>query len=342
MKRLFALILSISTLLSCAACYKVFLPGGSHNGGETTAPSQTEPEIADETQQIQNLITAGEYQQAYDLLEAIETPTPEQVNLRKGFHYQLVEEKRDDGSILYTYDSRGNLIHKVNNIRDEEYTYTYDEKDNLLTEEYQLGDYSTKTENIYDQDGVLTDCYYSTNNGKSLHYGYSYAYDQNGNVTEKNTCSYGEEYTWKSAYTYDDRGNVLTEKSYASGELISTTTYTYDENNNVLTKDVVSTYDFENAHTDYTYDENGNLLTEEETTDSYVFYRYTCTYDAKGNRITYDREDTEGKYHHTYTYDENGNMIQEYIEGQDYYSSSSYTSTRTYTWKLFFNPNRTE
>ena len=70
---------------------------------------------------------------------------------------QLVEEKREEGSIYYTYDKNGNLVGKEGK---EKYTYSYDGENRLLRATVQSGNSVTIESYTYDYEvSFLVSCF---------------------------------------------------------------------------------------------------------------------------------------------------------------------------------------
>ena len=143
---------------------------------------------------------------------------------------------------------------------------------------------------------------------------YTYAYDDNGNVTSITKGSASASYTYDSlnqltrvndgftnkttTYTYDNAGNILERKEYAytTGELgtpTDTVSYTYDS----TWKDKLVSYDGQTI----TYDEIGNPLS----------YRgYTLTWQGKRLQSLSGNSTTA-----SYTYDEQGVRSSKTVNG---------------------------
>ena len=143
---------------------------------------------------------------------------------------------------------------------------------------------------------------------------YTYAYDDNGNVTSITKGSASASYTYDSlnqltrvndgftnkttTYTYDNAGNILERKEYAytTGELgtpTDTVSYTYDS----AWKDKLVSYDGQTI----TYDEIGNPLS----------YRgYTLTWQGKRLQSLSGNNTTA-----SYTYDEQGVRSSKTVNG---------------------------
>ena len=113
-----------------------------------------------------------------------------------------------DDKIVYTYDTRGNLVskhtEKYRNYTDS--TYTYDSQDRRIEEIH-------------------------TYNGGSLSR-YTYTYDESGNLLTITSYSENNQVTYAKTYTYDAYGNIVTcVYDYMGGDgydpFTSTTTYSY-------------------------------------------------------------------------------------------------------------------
>ena len=240
---------------------------------------------------------------------------------------RLIRSASDNGSeYLYEYDLNNNLtkLHQSAGGSDWTTEYTYD-KDNrpvtvtvngkTITDSYNAT--GTRASRVYGfstpytvaltylagANGSKTAMLQSYKNGSED--AYTYAYDDNGNVTSITKGSASASYTYDSlnqltrvndgftnkttTYTYDNAGNILERKEYAytTGELgtpTDTVSYTYDS----AWKDKLVSYDGQTI----TYDEIGNPLS----------YRgYTLTWQGKRLQSLSGNSTTA-----SYTYDEQG------------------------------------
>ena len=240
---------------------------------------------------------------------------------------RLIRSVSDNGSeYRYEYDLNNNLtkLHQSAGGSDWTTEYTYD-KDNrpvtakvngkTVTDSYNAT--GTRASRVYGfstpytvaltylagANGSRTAMLQSYRNGSEA--AYTYAYDDNGNVTSITKGSASASYTYDSlnqltrvndgftnkttTYTYDNAGNILERKEYAytTGELgapTDTVSYTYDS----TWKDKLVSYDGQTI----TYDEIGNPLS----------YRgYTLTWQGKRLQSLSGNSTTA-----SYTYDEQG------------------------------------
>ena len=249
---------------------------------------------------------------------------------------RLIRSVSDNGSeYRYEYDLNNNLtkLHQSAGGNDWTTEYTYD-KDNrpvtakvngkTITDSYNAT--GTRASRVYGfstpytvaltylagANGSKTAMLQSYKNGSED--AYTYAYDDNSNVTSITKGSASASYTYDSlnqltrvndgftnkttTYTYDNAGNILERKEYAytTGELgtpTDTVSYTYDS----AWKDKLVSYDGQTI----TYDEIGNPLS----------YRgYTLTWQGKRLQSLSGNNTTA-----SYTYDEQGVRSSKTVNG---------------------------
>ena len=240
---------------------------------------------------------------------------------------RLIRSASDNGSeYQYEYDLNNNLTKLRQSAGGSSWTteYTYD-KDNrpltakvngkTITDSYNAT--GTRASRVYGfstpytvaltylagANGSKTGMLQSYRNGSEA--AYTYAYDDNGNVTSITKGSASASYTYDAlnqltrvndgftnkttTYTYDNAGNILERKEYAYttgalGTPVDTVTYAYDS----TWKDKLVSYDGEAI----TYDEIGNPLS----------YRgYTMAWEGKRLQSLSGNNTTA-----SYTYDEQG------------------------------------
>ena len=249
---------------------------------------------------------------------------------------RLIRSVSDNGSeYRYEYDLNNNLTKLHQSAGGSSWTteYTYD-KDNrpvtakvngkTVTDSYNAT--GTRASRVYGfstpytvaltylagANGSKTAMLQSYQNGSEA--AYTYAYDDNGNVTSITKGSASASYTYDSlnqltrvndgftnkttAYVYDNAGNLLEKKEYAYttgalGTPTDTVSYTYDS----TWKDKLVSYDGEAI----TYDEIGNPLS----------YRgYTLTWQGKRLQSLSGNGTTA-----SYTYDEQGVRSSKTVNG---------------------------
>ena len=249
---------------------------------------------------------------------------------------RLIRSASDNGSeYLYEYDLNNNLTKLRQSAGGSDWTteYTYD-KDNrpvtvkvngkTITDSYNAT--GTRASRVYGfstpytvalsylagVNGSKTGMLQSYRNGSED--AYTYAYDDNGNVTSITKGSASASYTYDAlnqltrvndgftnkttTYTYDNAGNILERKEYAYttdalGTPTDTVTYAYDS----TWKDKLTSYDGQAI----TYDEIGNPLS----------YRgYTLSWQGKRLQSLSGNNTTA-----SYTYDEQGVRSSKTVNG---------------------------
>ena len=186
--------------------------------------------------------------------------------------------------------------------------YTYSEAGLLLTEsqekegeEPQIARWAYDEENreiLYED--LATDFRRTKDWGKGV-----WVVWENGKTRSGNLDT-GKSATDTAEYTYDDQGRVLKKVTRSQEE-----TYAYDAAGNVIYESTVTTLG-RHTETYYTYDQTGNLL-EKRKTDSLAKEEEVlrCTYDDRGNCLTYCLTMGEWIYLTEYTYDEEGRELSE-------------------------------
>jgi len=161
----------------------------------------------------------------------------------------------------YTYNSRNQLVHREDLIRDEEYDYTYDEAGNLLSD--------GRSEYEWNARGQLTKVTFPDG------FGETYTYDMLGRRVSKTQFNHRGETQQTTVYHYKSDTWVLTEEVVSGdgddGE--STKSYTYDANDRPLT------ITFKGETFWYVYNGHGDVMALTDK-DGNVAARYE--YDAWG------------------------------------------------------------
>ena len=157
---------------------------------------------------------------------------------------------------------------------------------------------------------------------------YTYAYDENGNMTEKTYSENGIE-AYRYIYTYDENGNMIEIFRCKNGISVLSATFTFDENGN---KTVYYYDEYGEIKQLRTFDKNGNIIGLTDYKNGEKRSCSTRTYDKDGNII----ESTTTYYgdyieffgvengQSIYTYDRDGNLI-ELVHYEDGYETERFT-----------------
>jgi RHS repeat-associated protein len=221
---------------------------------------------------------------------------------KTGYAGQITEKTfKDNTKITTAYDMLGR-INTVTDQKNNTATYAYDAFSRLTSEQipFQGSSYTLKSY-AYDDNGNLTEENISNNlpGSTSTQRKTGYEYDERNRLTKVNNYQ-GNNIENYIEYGYDSAGN-RTQMTTGNGEQI--TEYGYDANNQLISM----TDPLEQTET-YTYDDNGNL--SGKTDRNGVSFAYA--YDEK-NRLT---EVSAGDITKTYVYSKTGNLIQQQEQGQ--------------------------
>lgn len=183
-------------------------------------------------------------------------------------------------------------------LKNTEYRYAYDAAGKLIKKDYYEDGYLESSEEyiIGEDDRTIESNRY--NNGRmSLHFVYSYEFDETGNVVRElqkyydANGTYGGVFTYE--YQYDDENNLIKNVCYNNdGSIYSL--YEYDSDGNLLT--------VQNGGTDYViyqeYNEAGYMTKSSSYTLEGVFRsstEYQYEYDAERNVLIVNKYNDEGK-----------------------------------------------
>ena len=152
------------------------------------------------------------------------------------------------GTYAYGYDNANRVTTEVN--AEGTVTYTYDSGGQLLTAR------GSRTENYsYDSGGNRNMTGYTTGTGNELTSGggYTFTYDNEGNMIGQTQLSTGN--NWTFSYDYRNRMTGVVEKN-SGGTTLLQATYTYDAENRRIGEDVNGTqtwtvYDGVNPYADF-------------------------------------------------------------------------------------------
>ena len=203
----------------------------------------------------------------------------------------------------YTYNEYGLLSEKIVFLQESrKYTYTYWEDEMAVRipktsqTSYENGTLIESAE--YDEHGNKT---LISRNGKTVA---TYAYDENGRMTEEVIYPVGDTYDCKKTYSYNQHGDLKTlTEDYPLGEFREETyTYQYKKDGKIRSsvKNVAIDGKTEQIREEkYTYDEKGNVLRIDvlnrlsaQNTETRGLITYEYTYDSgrivKSLRMEYD------------------------------------------------------
>lgn len=249
--------------------------------------------------------------------------------------YKSSDGKSDSVS-TNSYDENGRLVKSVNGEGKAapSTAYSYNADGSIKKRAFKnskAGYFETETF-AYNSKGLLSKQTYKVTEGGSTSVGTTtYSYNSKGLLTKKAYATSDNSYTYSYNYGYDDSGNVSKIVYKSPGVKTQTTTYSYNSKN-LLTEAVSK--DDQTTVTKYTYDKKGNNTKVVCTsTDEYLSYTTTRTFDKNGNILTENKVDATGDtYKTTRTYDASGRLIKEVFKSESQYGYGS-----SYTWKIKYD-----
>ena len=300
---------------------------------------------------------------AYDNSGNLATITDSETGIVTTYYYDLLNRNvgyREQGpnldhSVTYIYDAENNLSSMTEVINGVSKTYTYNEDNRLtsmtvdgVTVEYTYDGFGRLSEQVTKQGNteILTeqigyqDTDTTASNQVVSYNGYTYTYDDNGNILSvsdgTNTTSYvydsqnqlirenNQAKNFTKVWTYDNAGNIQsrTEYDYTMAEDLSTLTPTdtvsYGYNDNKGWGDLLTSYDGRTI----TYDGIGNPLNDGEWTYSWKNGRQLVSMSDGTTtwNYTYNADDLRTKRTNgtdTYVYVYSGSQLAMMSKGND-------------------------
>ena len=160
----------------------------------------------------------------------------------------------------FTYDSNGNVIKMTGEdteTRNFEFDYTYS-SDGLIIKSERSGSYSEVWNYLYNDKGLLDECFDGDGSSLEATSVYSYEYDKKGRITSnKHNDSKYESYT-DIKYTYNSKGFRTKQEYKNSSNVEYTDVYDYNKAGDLIKFTITS--DGESSTNKYKYDELGNPI----------------------------------------------------------------------------------
>lgn len=259
------------------------------------------------------LISKGEYEQAYELL--LQSNNKEATKLLNHFYWVPVDIITNGKTYSHVYNEN-NLPTKAVYSEDDYCDYTYDESGRIIkTKEITYGG-ELVTEDTYNENGNLISQKYIYDSEIIGTAEYIY---ENGILMREICDIYGNKYV--SEIVYNEKGQVVKRINKYENGTEEFYEYRYDERGNCV-YDSSPYIDGTTQIRNYTFDQDNKLLLKAITFTDGVHMRYEYTYDQSGRVVRIDyifgfsaNVDDERSYY-LYEYDQHGNVIK-YTESDD-------------------------
>ena len=201
---------------------------------------------------------------------------------------KITETTLGSSTSEYTYNEQGDLIcektvNDLGTVQTGEFAYVYSENGEIARITEVKNSYRVSScDETYDEQGNLTSRQ-SVSAMDTVSNSSVYTYDDlNRPIQKVHTDSDGRSYTY--TYEYDERNNLTKKtRTYPSGT-VTTFVYTYDDMDREI-KSVVTTGK-DRTVTETEYDHHGNVIKRTETASGKkTVYEYVHQYDEKGNLV---------------------------------------------------------
>ena len=201
---------------------------------------------------------------------------------------KITETAFSSSTSEYTYNEQGDLIcektvNALGTVQTGEFAYVYSENGEISRiTEVKNGYRVSSCDETYDEQGNLTSRQ-SVSAMDTVSNSFVYTYDDlNRPIQKVHTDSDGRSYTY--TYEYDERNNLTKKtRTYPSGT-VTTFVYTYDDMDREIKSVVTAGND--RTVTETEYDHHGNVIKRTETASGKkTVYEYVHQYDEKGNLV---------------------------------------------------------
>ncbi|MGA7160543.1 MAG: hypothetical protein WBZ48_06055 [Bacteroidota bacterium] len=206
----------------------------------------------------------------------------------------LVEEITAKGDAktktIYRYDSAGNkkemVSYRPDGSVDRKGVYKYDDDNNLIESLGYLSDGRLFSKELYSHDSIGNVIEQTNSIAR-----FTYAYDDNGNMTEM--IKYGRDFNNLDSAVYNVANRI---------------TFEYDALDNLTTEIIYRPDNRVKEKSNFEYDKKGNIVTEiDSSAMGLVDYCVTYTYDRRGNLVEESGIEKDRPFKNEYKFDRKGN-----------------------------------